>query len=574
MKPVFFVVALACCAAAQPVTVAVERDGSLLTRKDLTLDQAAGVLRWKKKEYPLSGFYLVESENGALLWTPDYGARVRGYEFLARAEIFKRSRKLFKKAIRYKAQKLARTLFEIAQDHGLGGRDVEKARKNLLRLETRPGRRSPKADAIAEQTKALAQIHPDLFFVRTKLELKVSRANGLRMLRDTLRMAPNHAGALAKLTSFAPKNFALGNARVWLDWHLDVEVLGAKLATRDSFNMRQALKHWRKDLNAIESGVVLVITPVTDSRILGRTLGCCRMTTDLLAELFGVYPVRRKKVDPLRIFLFENREEYVRESGGNRPAKDNAFLEWSAGHYSPGEGISRLYWVTNRNAESRIIGTAVHELTHHWLADANPAYNRAEGSRSARCPGFWIIEGFAEFMEEGNYNLDQGTWSLFDRRADSLDTIVALTGSSRTRSSPLIDWKTLYGGTSLTFWALDKKMDISVRRRWKLGADIVSKTQLWYVQSAATCQYLYHAEDGKYRRALLDYVVHHYTGKAKLMPIQKAFGMSPEALGKRVEEFARKVRAGWRPKVTPARAARAGSSAQEGANQKEGNAGK
>ena len=100
VKTLLCVLVLACCVTAQPVTVAVERDGSLLRRKDLTFDKTAGVLRWKKKQYPLSNFYLVESENGGLLWSPDYAARVRGYEFLARAEILERSKKLFKSAIR------------------------------------------------------------------------------------------------------------------------------------------------------------------------------------------------------------------------------------------------------------------------------------------------------------------------------------------------------------------------------------------------------------------------------------------------------------------------------------------
>ena len=40
----------------------------------------------------------------------------------------------------------------------------------------------------------------------------------------------------------------------------------------------------------------------------------------------------------------------------------------------------------NINCNSlRTVGTAVHELTHHWLAEANPAYSRAEGRRSPRC---------------------------------------------------------------------------------------------------------------------------------------------------------------------------------------------
>ena len=547
--------AAAAATATEPVDVAVERDGSTFRRKELVFDAEAGLLRWKHREYPLADYYLVEGENGRLLWSPDYASRIRGYEFLARAEIRDQAEKLFRRAVSYKDPALARRLFEIAQDHGADGREVEKMRRKLQGLERRPGNRNAKADEVTADAEKLASVYADILFARTKEELARKGDHGLRMLRDVLLLEPRHAGARAALAAVAPRSFALGDARIWLDWHLDVEKSGAKLSNPDTFNMRQARKYWRKDLNGIEAGVVLVITPVTDSRVLGRMLGCCRLTTAVLGELFGDYPVRRKKVDPLRIFLFENKEEYVKRSGDFRPSKDMAFLEWSAGHYSPEEGISRLFWVTDRDAESRIIGTAVHELTHHWLADANPAYAPRDGRRSPRCPGFWIVEGFAEFLEEGQYDIEAGTWSLFDQRADSLDTVITLADAGK-----LLNWRMLYEGSSLHFWALDKSKKFEVRRRWQLGADVVTQTHLWYMQSAATCHYLYHAENGKHRKALLDYLVAHYTSDAKRMPTSVAFGLQPEALGKNVVDFAKKVRDGWRP----------ASSREKGSSRKKG----
>jgi hypothetical protein len=53
--------------------------------------------------------------------------------------------------------------------------------------------------------------------------------------------------------------------------------------------------------------------------------------------------------------------------------------------------------------------------------------------------------------------------------------------------------------------------------------------------------YLYHGEGGRYRGQLYDYVVNYYTGNADMLPIDAAFGMSEEELGKRAAEFARKV---------------------------------
>ena len=525
-----------------PVGIAVGRDGKILDRKEMTIDTKANVIRWKKREYKLADFYLVEQADGTLLWSPDYDSRLRGYELLARARVCDESERLLRAALRYKDAPLSRRLFELAQDNGLNGKDADKLRERVVKLETRGGKRSRKADKVGTDAKKLGTIRPDMLFVRVEREMPKDRATGLRMLRDLLRLDPKHPAALAALTKMAPPDFPLGGPRNWLDWELDISGRDAKLVEVDGFAMRQARKTWRKDLNAIRTGPVLIITPVTDTEILGRTLGCCRMTTDLLASFFADYPNRRKRIEPLPRVRSSYRDEYKKQSKVDNRSGSSEFLNFSAGHYSPEEGISRLFWMTARDAERRIIATAVHELTHHWLAEANPAYNRAEGRRSSRTPGFWIVEGFARFLEEGVYDLDGGEWSLFDRRAAALDTLHAMRDSGK-----LLAWKKLYEGNAVTFWALGKEPKIEVRRRWRLGHERLSQMNLWYMQSAATCQYLYNAEKGKHRKALLAYLVNHYTRKRDKMSIAAAFGMTPAELGQRVQKFAKAVAEGWEP---------------------------
>jgi len=525
-----------------PIHLAVSRDGRILAHKEMTLDATAQILRWKSREYPLASLYLIEAEDTSLIWAADYDSRMRGYELLAHGEILDRATRLFRSAVKFKDPALARRLFDLALENGLDAKTAEKNRKKLRALEAKSPKPSKRAPEVHAEANKLASIQADLLFVRTARELEANPEVGLRMLRDLLVLAPRHEKAGAALVARAPKEFALGGPRAWLDWQLDIEGRGAKLGANDTFVMRQSRKYWRKDLIGIETGPVLIVTPVRDTRVLGRTLGCCRLLTDLLEELFGDYPRRRKKFDPLRIFLYGSRDEYKQQSRAARPKEDAKFLERTAGHYSPEEGISRLFWEISRDAEARTVGTAVHELTHHWLADANPAYSRSEGRRSTRCPGFWIVEGFAKFLEEGVYDIDNRTCSLFDRRAASLDTIASMNGSEK-----LIPWTMLYEGTSVTFWALPKENDIRVRRRWHLGSEILSTTQLWYEQSAATCQFLYHADGGKHRKALVAFVVNHYTNQRKKMSTQQAFGMTPEELGKRVEQFAVAVAKGWEP---------------------------
>ena len=55
------------------------------------------------------------------------------------------------------------------------------------------------------------------------------------------------------------------------------------------------------------------------------------------------------------------------------------------------------------------------------------------------------------------------------------------------------------------------------------------------------------AENGKYRRKLLDFVVAYYSNNRKALEPTRAFGMSGAQLGVRIEAFARKVSHGWKP---------------------------
>ena len=59
----------------------------------------------------------------------------------------------------------------------------------------------------------------------------------------------------------------------------------------------------------------------------------------------------------------------------------------------------------------------------------------------------------------------------------------------------------------------------------------------FYAQSAMLARYLYDGEDGRYRRALLDFVTAYYTGATDRLDFAKAFGVSAEELGPRIVRY-------------------------------------
>ncbi|MEE8106626.1 MAG: hypothetical protein V3T86_13910 [Planctomycetota bacterium] len=233
----------------------------------------------------------------------------------------------------------------------------------------------------------------------------------------------------------------------------------------------------------------------------------------------------------MTVYLYESKKEYLSVSGTERPIMRPEFLKWSAGYYSPSERVSRFYWYADLMAERRIVGTFMHELTHQWLAEQN--LQLPNGSqRSGAAPGYWIIEGIANFMEEGQYDIERDSYSLSNPHARSIDSVDALR-----KKNALIPWKLFYGLDQRTAQSLGKKSKVTVALRWHLIPSKLSEFSIFYEQSAATCHFLYRGEGGRHRKALMDFVVRYYSGDPSTSDLKAAFGLTPEELGAKVELF-------------------------------------
>ncbi len=514
----------------------------MVREPEILVDGKERVWRAGKRVEPLAAWLLVERSDGRCVWSRDDVSRRLGYAYLAQELRREMAVGLLKEALAAMDAATARGLFERAQRDGFFGRKADSAEAQIRSLEARPPR-APNAKAVAVRRKVaeIDQLHASLLTERVLAE-RAHGGDGLALLREALRLSPKHEAALKALEEAAPASFALGDRRLWLDWHLDVEVGGATLAGAANEGLATARKTWRDDLFGVETGPILLLTPVRDTSVLGRCLACGRLTARLLAELFAGYPVVRRQGGPMLVYLFADREEYLQCSGGVLGSEVRADLEWTAGHYSPHERVSRFFWHKERDAERRIVGTFVHELTHHWLEEQNPAQDPARMRASALTPGYWIVEGFATLLEEGQYDIERGTWSLFAPRSRSLDVVASIGGTDL-----VLPWPAFYRLHQMAAQGLPPDSEKSFSRRWALGRQSCAPRRIFYEQAGATCHFLYHAEGGRFRKALLDYVIAQNAGDEPRLTIEAAFGMSGADLGRRVVEFAQGVAKGWRP---------------------------
>lgn len=494
----------------------------------------------KERRDPKTDFLLVEGEGCRLLYAAHFEARLRGCEYIARGARVALSVKLVGEALAARDGALARKLLDLAESSGFTGKEAEALKRRVEDVERRdPTRDAKRAEAVAARIPEVAAIYPDLLVQRAR----VDEAEGLRLLREALRFDPAHAGALQLLAERAPREFPLGPPRLWLDWRLDLEAQGARLLPETELELVQARTTWRKDLYGIEAGQIRMITPVTDTATVGRCLAYGQVACAALADVFQTRAPKPRLSKTLLLLLYPNKEEYLRHSTAPNEELEREHLETTAGHHSPAEQISRVVWDKHRDTERRTARVFVHELTHHWVTDLNPRYSNAE-LRLINASAPWLVEGLATFFEEGIYDPEHGTWSLFDARAPSLDTVLAVA-----KAGKLLPWTDVYTMDHRGFNALPRKQESAFRVvcRWHLGALLVTPASLFYDQSAATVHFLYHGEGGAYRERLLDYVTDRYTGKKERLPIETAFGMTPAELGKRVEAYAGRVASGWRP---------------------------
>jgi hypothetical protein len=534
--------ALLLLAAVSFADVAVTRDGVIL-EGELEVTPAAVMLG--RTEVPRDDLYLVEKDDGTLVWAPDLPGRLRGYAYLAklrRAEILAA---LVKQACYARAARLAREIFERAQADGLSGKAADKLKKRLETLEKQDlDPKERRAAEIRAEYEAGLALHARMLAERARLEK--DRRTRLLILRAALLLDEKGKDARALLDKEAPGGFRLGDNRLWLDFHLDLEVAGAAVPDRDTPRIEGARRLWRRDLHEIEAPPIHMITPVKDTRTIGRCLAFGRLATGALATLFKTDKPVPRSTKAMVVLLYENEKEYISVSGTKRRIRieDRASLALTAGYYYPSEGISRFYWSTKPYEERRIAATAVHELTHHWLDKLCPRYSDEDiKRRTAATPGYWIVEGFATLIEEGHYDVVTGKWDLFNSKSRSLDVVRALKVPKGELS-----WEVFYALNQMGFIGLDPKFKLKYVRRWAVGEQSISSRRYFYERAAATCQYLYHADNGKYRQALLDYVVAHYTGNTGKLLTGRAFGMSGKGLGQRVEKFANDVANGWRPR--------------------------
>lgn len=461
------------------------------------------------------------------------------------AELATRYATLAQQALRSRDVMLVRRLLTEAVSRGATGRALESAQDGLGRMleDPRPAPPQPRL-VTAIETEEAALIESE----RGEL-LRSAHDAGAgefrhRILRALLERDAKDAATIAAIASFVPEDAPAAkefDAASWLDFleahHANpLRFIAPPAGDPEGYEERRLareVKSWRPDLSGYRTTDLCIVTPPGAPGAVASALSIGELVCDLLAEMFGGAGDAER--DPLLLLLYESRTGYVEQSRRHQ-SEPEAARDWSAGHFDPVEGVSRMFIPETDEEYAQLLGTYAHELTHHWLDRRAPF---PSGFPPETQPAFWVAEGFPSMVSEFRLDPRAKTWEPRNSRAHSLDIV------ANAKPDQLLPWDRVFAMSQEEFAALSAENEHPIPLSWHLGA--VSKRsdiELFYAQAAAACHFLYQAENGARRAALLQYVRDWYEKRDEALDPQRAFGLSAQALGARAVAYARGVSGG------------------------------
>ena len=239
--------------------------------------------------------------------------------------------------------------------------------------------------------------------------------------------------------------------------------------------------------------------------------------------------------DRLEVRIHKDRKSYLAEQGSTGKAP-----EWSAGYFSPAEGISRFYVERNSSKDgapdlAELGRVLTHELTHHYM-EVRWMHHASGGG-----PGYWVIEGMATFVENQAVQMDRRGLSFNDDTVPNLDAMSQIQKAFPERIFKMERFVDMSHGD---FDPLSNEFLGRVKLRNTFDEKGFTERGLWYDQAGALCYFFLfkRGEDG--RKNFVDYVRLHYRGNAP-RPGWRFLGYeNAEDLDKEFGDFLRSLRGG------------------------------
>jgi hypothetical protein len=330
------------------------------------------------------------------------------------------------------------------------------------------------------------------------------RERGLRLvasalLRDADLVRPGDARVLAAAAELVPKGFPKADAANagarWIELAASILPSGAQVLDRDDPAWERArARPWSVGAIGLATKHLLLFSTEEDAGVLGSCLahgeGALRTFEERLASAGGHGPGR------LEVWLHWSRDEYLEEFGAAKRA-----MEWTAGGFDPQADLSRFYVPrgggTGNPLERSLHGVLVHELTHHYTFERYRDRAAAVNAGGSKVPGFWLVEGLAEFFEGQVVEMGRRQGQLDDETVESIDASARILAVDK-----LIPVERILTMTQEDFWKLGTKPFGTVQLRNTVGGVEISEKSVFYSEAGSLAYFLW-SRGGTERQAAL-----------------------------------------------------------------------
>jgi hypothetical protein len=270
----------------------------------------------------------------------------------------------------------------------------------------------------------------------------------------------------------------------------------AVVPREDPFWKRLEGTGWAQRSIVLRSANLELVSRELDPAILGRILCLGERAVVVLQHLLGQGQGSSARLD---LRLHENKADYQME----QRQETGQVHEWMAGHYSPAENVSRFFVARERGETelSELEHVLVHELTHHYVEARWIGGEPEKAAARVEQPGFWIVEGLAEFVSGQVLEMDRRGERFDDAEVLALDAAVQVAGEHK-----LIAPGRLVELSQRGFWSLSDEPLAGIQLRHTLGSRILTERQVFYQESAALAFYLFNEAGPASAKALPEYL--------------------------------------------------------------------
>ncbi|QDV08131.1 hypothetical protein Poly30_36670 [Planctomycetes bacterium Poly30] len=265
---------------------------------------------------------------------------------------------------------------------------------------------------------------------------------------------------------------------------------------------------WRQDTIGLRTKNLSLLSRTMDPAIVGACLRNGEATVRTLETLLANPP--QPDDEPLQVRIHASRPDYLNEDLG----EGEAAPEWSLGFYMPWTRVSRFFVPdssTSLNQGRSLHEVVSHELTHQYIAERWREV--AGGRRTANTPGYWIVEGFARFIEDQSLEIARRGDALDDPTVQSVESAAAIHSSGG--GIPL---ELLLRLDQLQFQRLADDPLGTVQLKSTLVHLTHTAKSAFYDQAAAVVFFLANRSGPEGRERLLATIRSHYKGETGLTP--------------------------------------------------------